>query len=50
MISFQIKNQKDLDALNQGSREPVTADEIQVCFGKGDFYITRNLSLFRQLL
>ena len=24
----------------------MTADEIQVCFGKGDFYITRNLSLF----
>ena len=46
MNSFQIKNQKDLDALNQGSRDPMTADEIQVCFGKGEFYITRNVSLF----
>ena len=46
MISFQIKNQKDLDALNQGSKKPMTADEIQVCFGKGEFYITRNVSLF----
>ncbi len=24
----------------------MTADEIQVCFGKGEFYITRNVSLF----
>ncbi|MDY2828010.1 MAG: hypothetical protein SOU27_01895, partial [Sodaliphilus sp.] len=46
MNSFQIKNQKDLDALNQGSKNPMTADEIQVCFGKGEFYITRNVSLF----
>ncbi|MDY2828654.1 MAG: hypothetical protein SOU27_05225, partial [Sodaliphilus sp.] len=46
MNSFQIKNQKDLDALNQGSKNPMTADEIHVCFGKGEFYITRNVSLF----
>ena len=28
MNSFQIKNQKDLDALNQGSKNSMTADEI----------------------
>ena len=46
MIEFKIQNQKDLDALNQGSKNPMTADEIHVCFGKGEFYITRNVSLF----
>ena len=46
MNSFQIKNQKDLDALNQGSKNPMTADEIQVCSGKGEIYIARNVSLF----